>query len=179
MFGRKKRPAYEINFPFGQGQIGYPYFSPAPGFDFSNQRIVPYAGLNQSMYWNPYAYQQQFAPATNPIHSPYGNHQNYANPYNGQQSYSNILFQNPLQPAEEGNLQPYSQQINPYPVANPYPKFQYLTKQPSGVQSIINSFKTQDGSIDFNKMINTTGQMMNAVTQVSSMIKGLGGMFKA
>ncbi|EIJ78638.1 hypothetical protein PB1_13809 [Bacillus methanolicus PB1] len=178
MFGRKKRPAYEIIFPFWQGQIGYPYYFPVPGIDFSTRRIVPITGLNQPMYWNPYAHQQQFVPAMNPMHPSYGNLQNNANPYNGQQSYSNILFQNPLQPAEEGYSQPYSQQINPYPV-NPYPKFQFMAKQPSGVQSIMNSFKNQDGTIDFNKMINTTSQMMNAVSQVSSMIKGLGGMFKA
>jgi len=42
----------------------------------------------------------------------------------------------------------------------------------------MNSFKTQDGTFDVNKMVDTAGQMMNAVTQVSSMVKGLGGMFK-
>ncbi|MDE3839359.1 hypothetical protein C0966_08335 [Bacillus methanolicus] len=179
MFGRNKRPAYDINFPFWQGQIGFPYYSPVPGIDFSNRQMVPFADFNHPMFWNTYAHQQQFAPAMNPMHPSYGNHKNNANPYNGQQSYSNILFQNPLQPADEGYSQPYSQQINPYPVTNPYPKLQYMAKQPSGVQSIINSFKNQDGTIDFNKMINTTGQMMNAVSQVSSMIKGLGGMLKA
>ncbi|AEH53575.1 conserved hypothetical protein [Heyndrickxia coagulans 2-6] len=41
----------------------------------------------------------------------------------------------------------------------------------------MNSFKSQDGSIDFNKMVNTAGQMINAINQVSSMVKGLGGLF--
>ncbi len=43
---------------------------------------------------------------------------------------------------------------------------------------ILNSFKSQDGTVDINKMVNTAGQMMNAVTQVSSLVKGFGGMFK-
>jgi len=62
---------------------------------------------------------------------------------------------------------------------NPYPKQSFIPKQPSGVQSIMNSFKAQDGSLDLNKMVDTAGQMMSAVTQVSSMVKGIGGIFKA
>jgi YppG-like protein len=179
MFGRNKRPAYEVNVPFEQQQIGYPYDSPIPGFDSSIRRIAPNHMMNMPMYWNPYSHNQQYLQAINPTHPSYGNYQNYANPYNGQQSYSHMIFQNPLQPKEESYFHPHSQQINPYPVANPYPKLQHMAKQPAGFQSIINSFKAQDGSVDFNKMINTAGQMMNAVNQVSSMVKGLGGMFKA
>ncbi|PLR77276.1 hypothetical protein CU633_11565 [Bacillus sp. V3-13] len=97
-----------------------------------------------------------------------------------QPSYSQMVFQNPLQPIEEmypANTN-YLPQQNPYPGVNPYPKNMFLAKQPSGVQSILNSFKSQDGSLDINKMVNTAGQMVNAVSQVSSMIKGLGGVFK-
>ena len=61
---------------------------------------------------------------------------------------------------------------------NPYPKQSFLPKQPSGVQSIMNSFKSQDGSLDLNKMMDTAGSMVNAVSQVSSMVKGLGGIIK-
>jgi hypothetical protein len=43
----------------------------------------------------------------------------------------------------------------------------------------MNSFKSQDGTVDVNKMVNTAGQMVNAVTQVSSIVKGIGGIFKA
>ena len=53
-----------------------------------------------------------------------------------------------------------------------------MPKQPGGIQSIMNSFKSQDGTVDVNKMVNTAGQMVNAVTQVSSLVKGLGGIFK-
>jgi YppG-like protein len=179
MFGRKKRPAYDRNYPFGQAHIRNPYNSPVPGFPPLIQRVVPFEATTQPMYWNPYSHQQQYAHAKNPLHPSYGSYQNYANPHKGQQSFSHMIFQNPLQPVEDSYPQPYSQQMNPYPTANPYPKLQYMEKKPAGFQSIMNSFKAQDGTIDFNKMINTAGQMMNAVTQVSSMVKGLGGMFKA
>ncbi|WP_052343526.1 YppG family protein [Bacillus massiliigorillae] len=63
---------------------------------------------------------------------------------------------------------------------NPYPKQAFMQKQqPSGFQSIMNQFKTQDGSMDVTKMMNTAGQMMGTVNQVGSMFKGLGGFFKA
>ena len=68
---------------------------------------------------------------------------------------------------------------NGYPYMNPYPKGIFLSKQPSGVKTVLNSFKSQDGSLDINKMVDTAGQMMNAVSQVSSVVKGFGGMFKA
>jgi len=68
--------------------------------------------------------------------------------------------------------------MNGHMVMNPYPKHNIIPKQNGGMQSLMNSFKSQDGSIDFNKMMNTAGQMMNAVTQVSSLVKGLGGIFK-
>lgn len=61
---------------------------------------------------------------------------------------------------------------------NPYPKTNLMPKQPGGMQSLVNSFKSQDGSVDFNKMVNTAGQMMNAVSQMTSLVKGLGGIFK-
>ncbi|MDQ0271036.1 YppG family protein [Cytobacillus purgationiresistens] len=87
------------------------------------------------------------------------------------------VFQNPLAPEEETvSKNPQSQ--SSYPYMNPYPKQSFVAKQPSGVQSIMNSFKSQDGSLDFNKMMDTAGQMMNAVNQMSSMVKGVGGFFK-
>jgi hypothetical protein len=61
---------------------------------------------------------------------------------------------------------------------NPYPKMNTVPRPNGGLGTIMNSFKGQDGNIDINKMMNTAGQMMNAVSQVSAMVKGLGGMFK-
>ncbi|WP_430755266.1 YppG family protein [Niallia circulans] len=42
----------------------------------------------------------------------------------------------------------------------------------------MNSFKSQDGSLDFNKMMDTAGMMMNAMNQVTGLVKGVGGIFK-
>ncbi|RDI43034.1 YppG family protein [Falsibacillus pallidus] len=118
-------------------------------------------------------------PQYGPGSMPFPQQGNGANPY-GQSAYypyqqSSQIFQNPLQPPEpEMNLQQQSQGY-----ANPYPKASFLQKpQGSPMSSVMNSFKGQDGNIDFNKMMNTAGQMMSAVNQVSSMVKGLGGMFK-
>jgi hypothetical protein len=114
-----------------------------------------------------------------------GNNGNNHVMYNGggkQQIAAESIFQNPLQPPEDGLTGGGGNQAypgTPFPYMHPYPKQAYVHKPPSGFQSVMNSFKTQDGSLDINKMINTAGQMMNAVTQVSSMVKGLGGIFKA
>ena len=81
-------------------------------------------------------------------------------------------FANPLQ-AKKVMQQP------PGPSPNPYPKQQFMQKaQPSGFQSIMNQFKTQDGSMDITKMMNTAGQMMGTVSQMQGMFKGLTGLFK-
>ena len=67
---------------------------------------------------------------------------------------------------------------NQQPYFHPYPKASFLAKQPTGVKTVLNSFKSQDGTLDINKMVDTAGQMMNAVNQVSSVVKGIGGIFK-
>lgn len=106
---------------------------------------------------------------------PYINyHPTYENNIKG---YGHSLFQNPLQPTEE------------YFYGKPDPKFAFQhgnplknnfsgNKQGSNSNSILNSFKSQDGTYDINKMVNTTGQLVNALSQVSSMAKGIGGFFK-
>ena len=179
MFGRKKRPAYVQNIYWNQEQNGYPYYPFGNIHDVSRQQMLPYQMVNQQSHWNPYFNQQPANYTMNAfLQQQYGNPNYYGNPYNSQANYSQSIFQNPLQPPEESYIPPYSQQMNPFQSANPYPKASFMGKQPSGLQSVMNSFKSQDGTIDFNKMMNTAGQMMNAVNQVSSMVKGLGGMFK-
>lgn len=86
-------------------------------------------------------------------------------------------FHNPLEPNEQPVNKAYGMQTQ-FQSMNPYPKQSFVAKQPSNVQSIMNSFKSQDGSLDFNKMMDTAGQMMNAVNQMSSVVKGVGGFFK-
>lgn len=96
-----------------------------------------------------------------------------------QASYTQNVFHNPLQAKEESYAQMHQPvQPNGYPYMNPYPKGSFLAKPASGMKSVLNSFKSQDGSLDINKMVDTAGQMMNAVSQVSSVVKGFGGMFK-
>lgn len=102
-------------------------------------------------------------------------YQQHSNP-----SYAQSVFQNPLmQPKNHSTQKQQMNASNGQPYMNPYPKASFLTKPPSGMKSVLNSFKSQDGSIDINKMVDTAGQMVNAVSQVSSVVKGFGGMFKA
>ncbi|WP_191272170.1 YppG family protein [Neobacillus kokaensis] len=147
---------------------------------YRNQPFTFQAPL-QNQEWNPYQQQgpyfpqgaqsfaQNYQPGLLSHHMP--------NQYFSQKD-SQFLFQNPLQPKDDMMPKPYMP-MNNYPIMNPYPKQSFIPKQPNGMQSLMNSFKSQDGSVDFNKMINTAGQMMNAVTQVSSLVKGFGGIFKA
>ena len=107
-----------------------------------------------------------------PIPPMYPNQQMPVNQYMPKQAQGFNPFDNPLQPTKRP---PQMQQQ----VYNPYPKQQFMQKQqPSGIKSVMNQFKTQDGSMDITKMMNTAGQMMNTVSQVSSMVKGVGGFFK-
>lgn len=90
---------------------------------------------------------------------------------------SQSLFKNPLNFTEETYESNPTMMQNPYPYMNPYPKGSFLTKPP-GMTSVLNSFKSQDGTLDISKMVDTAGQMMNAVSQVSSVVKGISGMLK-
>ncbi|WP_040208411.1 YppG family protein [Neobacillus jeddahensis] len=150
---------------------------------YRNQPI-PYHNQSQNNDWmayqqqNPYysqpiqMYGQGYQGGFGPQNVPYSNQQ-------GAQKDAQFLFQNPLQPKDEMMQQQAYMPMNGYPMMNPYPKNSVMAKQPGGVQSFMNSFKSQDGSVDLNKMVNTAGQMMNAVNQVSSLVKGFGGFFKA
>ena len=148
-----------INSQLGNNLSPYPYMQYNPAVQIQPQASP---GGYQGAWTNPNGY------------NPY---LTYANPSYQQQLSPNQLLQNPLQPPQP-NFNPLFQSppgTNSY--LNPYPKNQLLLKQKPG-GSLLNSFKSQDGSIDLNKMINTAGQMMHAVQQVSSMVKGLGTMFK-
>ncbi|WP_240794171.1 YppG family protein [Bacillus sp. BHET2] len=104
---------------------------------------------------------------------------NQVNPYPqmNQSQQMNPYFENPLQQKEYNPYQMKAKEQQAY--ANPYPKASFLSKPSSGgVSNFMNSFKSQDGSLDYSKMMNTTGQMMGAINQVSSLVKGLGGVFK-
>ena len=73
--------------------------------------------------------------------------------------------------------------INPMIFANPYmnhfqQQWPMPFQQPSPFHMIMNSFKNKDGTIDLNKLIQTTGQMVNVFSQISSVVKGLGSLLK-
>ncbi|MBT2639061.1 MULTISPECIES: YppG family protein [unclassified Bacillus (in: firmicutes)] len=155
-------------------------------------RQQPYPQQYNALHWNasPGNWPNQYIQQENPV-NPYMQQGYPMNPYmqgNGswnqpiqmagnKNDYSKMLFQNPLEP-EGDPIYGYYNPQNDYQNFNPYPQYAFMPKQPSGLQSIMNSFKSQDGNLDVNKMVDTAGQMMNAVTQVSSLVKGLGGMFK-
>jgi hypothetical protein len=187
MFGKKRQTNY-----FSHGYSGQ-MMHQGPIGEYRNQQLLNsnqpshYQGPPQNYDWTSYHQPTQQIPYYQPVYQHYG--QNYQPGYVSQpMSYQNqpfpqkdsqFLFQNPLQPQEEMVQKPQYMPVNGYPVMNPYPKQSAILKQPGGVQSIMNSFKSQDGTVDINKMVNTAGQMMNAVSQVSSLVKGFGGIFKA
>ncbi len=160
--------------------VTYPimYTQPAP-----RNQPYPYQAQMQAHEWYSFqpqtTYQQPVYPSFG-ANVPPGKMPQYSQVTTGQYPANNaqFLFQNPLQPQEEAVSHHYMNQMNGYPTMNPYPKQSGMIKQPGGIQSLMNSFKSQDGTVDINKMVNTAGQMVNAVSQVSSLVKGLGGMFK-
>ena len=179
-----KRPNHFFNYGYsGQMMHQDPVSTQWQQPYMNRNQPYPYQNQVQNYEWNPYQqqnpyypqtfqpYNQNYQPGYVPQNSPYQNQ-----PYS--QKDSQFLFQNPLQPKEEMNPPQSYMPMNGYPMMNPYPKSNMIPKQPGGVQSLLNSFKSQDGSVDFTKMVNTAGQMMNAVNQVSSLVKGFGGIFK-
>ncbi|MDQ0213651.1 hypothetical protein J2S13_000045 [Oikeobacillus pervagus] len=95
--------------------------------------------------------------------------QNYQASKNG----NTFVFENPFQKNKENFM-------SPGPYYHPYPNGAPPQSPPiGGMNTFMNSFKNKDGTIDYNKMINTAGQMINVVNQVSGMVKGFGGLFKA
>jgi hypothetical protein len=183
MFG-KKRPNNYFQYGYsGQMMHQVPNEQQLQSQTHSNRnQPIPYQTQQMPYDWmiyqqqNPFPqgmqmYGQTYQSGFVPQNIPYSNQQ-YS------QKDAQFLFQNPLQPKEEKVQQQAYVPMNGYPMMNPYPKNNIMPKQPGGVQSIMNSFKSQDGSVDLNKMVNTAGQMMNAVSQVSSLVKSFGGFFK-
>lgn len=138
-----------IPYPFMENNASMPYFH--PHMEMTPKRNFP-------PYWtdsSPYP----------PMHG-----------FNNHNDASSFLFQNPLEPIDD------HQAINNgyylYPMMHPYPQVPFVHKPPTGFSHFVNSFKGQNGSFDVKKMIDTASQMIYAVNQVTSMIKGLGGIFK-
>ncbi|MBS2969364.1 YppG family protein [Metabacillus sp. KIGAM252] len=104
-----------------------------------------------------------------------------ANPYYNQQLYQYQpvqptlpYLQNLAQYTPNTAFQPQSPYPYPYPKQGPFPK----QPQGSGMQNVMSQFKKSNGQYDYNKMMDTAGQMMSAVNQMSSLFKGVTGFFK-
>ena len=127
---------------------------------FTHRKNIRRKGFPQNYYPNawPQYYGQQ----------PMGNNYQQGSQFTvPNQMYSNVPYPTP-----------YSM-LNQYPT--PYPLQQNQFSQPgtsSGVQSIMAQFKNKDGSYNIDKMMNTAGQMIGAVNQISSMVQGLSKTFK-
>ncbi|MDP4171573.1 MAG: YppG family protein [Bacillota bacterium] len=185
MFTNRNGNQYIQNGYSGQMPQGGPFYynTNNRNYPYPIQGSPPQAAFQWPQQLLPY-YQGGFQPFQPQMQQQFPTHQNFQpTSYMYPQKDTQFIFQNPLQPQEESYSNPYMNQhsyqtANPYINANPYPQNNTLQKQPGGMQSIMKSFKSQDGSVDFNKMVNTAGQMMNAVNQVSSLVKGFGGFFK-
>lgn len=143
----------------------------------------------ETRMYNPYINQPQwnggFEQSMHQSHygnAPYShaNFNNYEQPYfHPQNNYpkSHEVFQNPLQYYDDSYSSAATQQ-QPQNYMNPYPKQSFIPQKQGGMKNFMNSFKSQDGSLDFNKMMDTAGMMMNAMNQMTGLVKGVGGIFK-
>ena len=98
--------------------------------------------------------------------------------YGGQSAFSGgkagleAIYGNPLQPEEMSGRPPIP--FHPYPA----PGTGGRPPVKGSMSSLLNSFKNKDGTYDMTKMVDTAGMMVNTVSQVTNMVKGLTGMFK-
>ncbi|MDF2536323.1 MAG: hypothetical protein K0R18_2485 [Bacillales bacterium] len=132
----------------------------------------------QPFYGNPLSQQP------NHFENSYTGHPQSTYPFVGDQFNPNHYQSNPVQQgyypngAPQQGIQPNPFQVNPY-FQQPYQPNGAINKQSSGFTGVLNQFKSQNGSVDFNKMLNTAGQMVSAVNQFSGIVKGIGGIFKS
>lgn len=112
----------------------------------------------------------QQPPNYHPPHHPY-QHPFHSNPYPHQQNINQ----------QHMNQQPY-----PPPYANMahqkgqwQPPYQGMApKQKSFTKGLMGYFQDDEGQIDFDKVLNTAGQVGNTYQQFSPLVKGIGSFFK-
>lgn len=108
----------------------------------------------------------------NSLHKPYYQQQNFHPIQPQYQQFQPNYFQ-------DGTSTMVNNSFMNSPYVTPYPKPTPLLKQqPSGLNTIMSQFKKSDGQLDLNKMIDTAGQMMNAVNQMGGLFKGVTSIFK-
>ena len=138
-----------------------------------NPRASRYYNRNVRQHW--YPENQQYSPIF------YGqNHPYFQNPYvqvqNIQPLYSQQQYYNPY--PQQSGLYAYNNSAINMPYSNPYP-VNAVQQQNAGFQTVLAQFKKEDGTYDVNKMMDTAGQLMGTVNQVSGMVKGFSSIFKA
>jgi len=137
---------------------------------------VDFTANHSPHYSMPHSAHQPMNPAINYSGYPQSNHA-LGRPPSGTNQPVQSPYANPLLPQEQEYQQnPFAQFQQHMP---PYPNGLGANQQksPSTFGNIINQFKSQNGSLDVNKMVGTAGQMVSAVNQVSGLVKGLGGLF--
>lgn len=160
----------ETIFKKGDITMFYPYGS--EGSEYQNSRVKRRRGSRNAQWGNQIHQGYQHA-------YPYEAYQQ-GNPY-----FNQTLYQyQPSQPTLPylQNLSQYTpntafQPSTPYPY--PYPKpGPVQNQQTPAMSSFMSQFKKSNGQMDYNKMMDTAGQMMSAVNQMSSLFKGVTGFFK-
>jgi len=132
-----------------------------------------YRNLLQWPPYPPFPLPPQGMPAIRPFAPPLSS---------GGMAAENFSGGNPAQPAYgQGNPSlPNPVQGNPFSQPPVFPGvFPPVPGRPPGFSLLLNSFKNKDGTIDFQKMVNTAGQMVNTLNQVTGLIKGFSQIFKA
>lgn len=126
---------------------------------FTNRKHLRRNGFPQhhSNVWQHQYYGQQ------PISSNFNHQPQFQMP---NQMYNNVPYPTPYSASTQ------------YPTPYPLQQNQFSQVTPTGVQSIMAQFKNKDGTYNVDKMMNTAGQMIGAVNQISSMVKGLSKTFK-
>ena len=135
-----------------------------------------YSNQNQGNGWNYATFRSGYYP--NYSYTPYSfNQQAFANAA-GQPGYSNAAY--------GWNQAPYTTAQPPYTYGYGYQGYTE-TEQGSSTagqkaagipKGVMNYFHDENGELDFDKMMSTTGQVMKTVQQVSPLVKGIGSFVK-
>lgn len=117
---------------------------------------------------NPVPHQFGYGSGNGPFPAPYG--------YGPTDQPFLSVSEGGIEPIMENPLHPiYSDPFFPYTGVNatmPVPG------RPQGGNLLIQAFKTEDGTIDIQKMLNTAGQLLGTLQQTGSLLKGLSHLFK-
>ncbi|WP_159462235.1 YppG family protein [Halobacillus sp. Marseille-P3879] len=114
--------------------------------------------------YNPYYWQPPYSPYGNEaIDRSYNEVQNHV-PY----GWDPNMYQPPVQPEMQA----------PFMQGYGYPG--YYNNGPFGMQKkkMMTYFQDENGQLDIDKMMNTTGQVVQTIQQVSPMVKGIGTFVK-